>query len=517
MDRNLDIENFEQLLKEKTDEFKMYPAKRVWHSIYNNIHPGRKWPSIAMSITLITILLLAGYLNSSDKDLYTVADTHPSNTEALSFFNNPFLQTVSNNNLRITSTNLNTLTALNAVNYTLDKTAAANGKSSSPILIGHPVAKNLFSANSIVKATTANVNDLQNQQLLIAGKEVPITFTTSDNFLGTEKDNAVAKVYNAQKSVTKKDLRINENLLHSTVALSDNGITKVKNVNADDIDNDKTLLAEADNIDLSSFKKEGMDQLPVLLSEEDKAWIENYALYNRPAPKKWADKLFWHGYVTPSVVYVTLKNNMPGDLDISHFLSQHPSIGLEIGGGIVYSLSDKIKFKTGLQLNFTRYNTDGFENSHPVATAITMITPNGQYEILKTTPYSNYGGITPMKLHNQTFQVAIPVGFDLKLFGNENLQWNVGATIQPTYVFGGSSFLLSTDKRNFIKESSMINRFNLNAGFETFISYKAAKGIVLQFGPEFRRQLFTTNNKEYFLQEKLSTYGFKVGISKLIK
>ena len=57
MDRNLDIDNFELLLKERSDEFKMYPTKRIWHSIYNNIHPGRKWPSIAMSITLIAILL----------------------------------------------------------------------------------------------------------------------------------------------------------------------------------------------------------------------------------------------------------------------------------------------------------------------------------------------------------------------------------------------------------------------------------------------------------------------------
>ena len=64
---NYNIDNFEKLLKEGSDEFKMYPTKRVWHSIYNNIHPGRRWPSIAMCITLISILLLVGFLNTHNE------------------------------------------------------------------------------------------------------------------------------------------------------------------------------------------------------------------------------------------------------------------------------------------------------------------------------------------------------------------------------------------------------------------------------------------------------------------
>ena len=66
MERKFYTDNFEQLLKEKSDEFRMYPSKRVWHSIYNDLHPGRKWPSIAMSMLLIIALLLIGYLNTSD-------------------------------------------------------------------------------------------------------------------------------------------------------------------------------------------------------------------------------------------------------------------------------------------------------------------------------------------------------------------------------------------------------------------------------------------------------------------
>jgi len=66
MDRNLHTDDFVRLLREKSDEFRMYPSKRIWFSIYNNIHPCRKWPSVAMSITLISALLLVGYLNTNN-------------------------------------------------------------------------------------------------------------------------------------------------------------------------------------------------------------------------------------------------------------------------------------------------------------------------------------------------------------------------------------------------------------------------------------------------------------------
>jgi hypothetical protein len=60
------IENFERFLREKTDDFRMYPSKRVWYSIYNNMHPGNRLPSVSMTIVLIGFLFLIGHLNTSD-------------------------------------------------------------------------------------------------------------------------------------------------------------------------------------------------------------------------------------------------------------------------------------------------------------------------------------------------------------------------------------------------------------------------------------------------------------------
>lgn len=69
MEKTFYSDEFEQLLKEKADQFRMYPSKRVWHSIYNNLHPSRRWPSAAMSLLLIITLHLTGYLNTNDTNI----------------------------------------------------------------------------------------------------------------------------------------------------------------------------------------------------------------------------------------------------------------------------------------------------------------------------------------------------------------------------------------------------------------------------------------------------------------
>ena len=100
--------------------------------------------------------------------------------------------------------------------------------------------------------------------------------------------------------------------------------------------------------------------------------------------------------------------------------------------------------------------------------------------------------------------------------GNEKIQWNIGATIQPTFIAGGNNYLISSDKRNYVKEPSLLNKWNLNAGLETFITLKS-NGLTWQVGPQFRTQLFSTNSKQYIVEERLLNYGIKLGVSKIIQ
>ena len=81
MDRKFYLENFEKFLKGHADQFKMTPSKKVWHGIYNDLHPGRRWPSIAMSMIFIFTLVIIGHLNTNNghnTSLYDLTSLHSS-------------------------------------------------------------------------------------------------------------------------------------------------------------------------------------------------------------------------------------------------------------------------------------------------------------------------------------------------------------------------------------------------------------------------------------------------------
>jgi len=264
------------------------------------------------------------------------------------------------------------------------------------------------------------------------------------------------------------------------------------------------------------------------LNTTERSWIENYALYNKPVTKKWKGRVETQLYITPSVVYRQLHDNAAGkdrgvnpnnssinNTDVNNSVNQSPSLGLEMGFNWLYQLPKGIKLKAGFQLNYTRYAIHAFDNHHPTATSLSMnrSTNDLLYEVFRSTPYSNSVGLDAVKLHNQTVQISIPMGLDIKLAGNDNIEWYAGATIQPSYTLMGKSYLLSSDRRNYVKDNSMLNHFNMNAGFETYLSFKK-DGYTLQVGPQLRTQLFSTNSKMFTIEERLKGYGLKIGIRK---
>ena len=139
---------------------------------------------------------------------------------------------------------------------------------------------------------------------------------------------------------------------------------------------------------------------------------------------------------------------------------------------------------------------------------------NGFPELVaRSTTLANVSGIISKKLNNNSYQVSLPIGADIKLTGKNNLKWYLGATIQPTYIAGGNAYLISSDLKNYITDNSLMRNWNLNAGIETFISYKTKAGITINAGPQFRYQLFSTYSNQYTYDEKLYNIGLKIGIT----
>ena len=548
MDRNFHTDDFERMLREKSDEFRMYPSKRIWHSVYNNIHPGHKWPSVAMCITLISALLLVGYLNTRNANSYTGIKKFNSNDQTIAF--NQIKPTQFFAPIIIAD---GTSGADPLIKYTSDNSNKFKGKES---------FKNSKSVKSFL-FTQATPSNQQTIKLVEESPSLSINISSEDDLLPINSNDKKANVeltINNQPSTQEGEIYIKSQKELSTIAVSD---LEQVNIGKETAETDNKSMAvksidHAVEIDLDSYSTEefnnhevgnkaaiqidkivsSVEQLKlasnkiVIVGTADKNWIDNYALYNRPAPKKWANKLGWQIYATPSVVYRTLNNSSAfgntlnatpfaissSNQNINSSVIQTPSLGLELGSGLNYLILKNVRIKGAFQLNFTRYNAHAFANSHPVATKLTMhnFETETLYEVYRSTAYSNNSGLESIKLHNETFQISLPVGVDLKLIGNERLQWNIGATIQPSFVAGGKSYLISSDRHNYVKETSMLTRWNFNAGFETFVSFKS-NGLTWQIGPQFRKQLFTTNSKTFAVEEKLLNYGIKFGVSKTLK
>lgn len=526
----------------------MYPSKRVWYSIYNNMHPGNRMPSVSMCIVLICSLLLVGYLNTGNNKT-TAADANiveSGNTSIASSIqaNKQFAEIkghTSNDDLLGSQQSLhsNNIAGINNSRQTESNNAAANASS---YQLSLAATQNRVAATGIAYAVTNN-NDQSASPASNSSTEI-----AGNNQLNTVDDKAkVITGYTVNNdAVAVLSSGINVISINSNPVASEENSGDEMNVAEKTSASTATVLAATKNAPLENSTS--ADQLAVaneqpettpnnqtqdkaaankLTVVTDKSWIENYAMYNRQAPKKWAGKLSRQAYITPSVVYRKLYNNTAdkslsgngngnfNNSNVDNAVTQKPSFGLEVGLSYQYDLFKTFKLKAGLQLNYTRYNAHAFENHHPIATSITLNSEDNftAYEVFRTTPYSNNIGLNPIKLHNETYQFSVPIGADLRLFSTENISWYAGATIQPTFIIYGNTYLISSDRRNYISDKSMLNRFNVNAGFETYLSFKT-NGYTWQIGPQFRSQIFSTNNKVYSVEERLMNYGFKIGLTK---
>jgi len=82
-ERNLYNEEFERQLKEKADQFKMYPSDKVWNEVHSSLHTRKRRFVVGMSFLIGSILFLAGtqlispvhntHANSSSAKMNTAA------------------------------------------------------------------------------------------------------------------------------------------------------------------------------------------------------------------------------------------------------------------------------------------------------------------------------------------------------------------------------------------------------------------------------------------------------------
>ena len=506
MERRIYTDNFEQLLKEKSDEFRMYPSKRVWHSIYNDLHPGRRWPSIAMSMLLIIALLLIGYLNTGDNN--GAKNLAGINSSANGSSNNT-TGNVKTQNTRSTAGN-NLQLESSVITQTGNIIVSPNDAGNSPVM---NVSGNDVNSNN---SSTSKLPVAKNDGLV----ESLDNYIRSNSLLNDvallNKKNGLKSGSNPLSNFTNSGELTDENITTENKVILKN-IPAILNTKEE---SKPLTVTESPAIKNNTAGNKKM------ISLEEKAWMEDYALHNKPGRQKWKDRVAMEIYATPNFGYRSLNSNIKNDAlannltagsgtTVDKTINQKPGLGLEAGVGFAYSLTKNFLVKAGVQLNYTNYSIKADQTNHPILTTLLMNDQNNgnPYLSSRTSTLSNSSGLQPVTLHNKTYQFSLPVGIALKLAGNNNMGWYVGASLQPTFVMGGTANLISSDYKNYISDPSFLRRWNMNTGVETYVNYKLG-GYTLQMGPQFRYQLLSTYNKKYTFNENLYNVGLKVGLVK---
>lgn len=186
--------------------------------------------------------------------------------------------------------------------------------------------------------------------------------------------------------------------------------------------------------------------------------------------------------------------------DLTYPIDQEPAVGIEAGAAILIPASNRLTFRTGLQFNFTHFKT---KNITAFATASGADILN-EYATGTLNPTSD-------KIHNQSYQVSVPVGMEYRIEQGSSLSWYVGAHLQATYMMKttGHLYIRSVQKPAIVRD--LLSRMNSHVAVETFIRWNHKK-ITLQIGPQIRCQLISNTNPKISSKEYLIDYGIKLGI-----
>jgi Outer membrane protein beta-barrel domain len=573
---NFYSDDFEQLIRGKTEQYKMYPSENVWKGVHNSLHTKRKWFIGSMAFLVTGILYFSGKeliapsvhpvtahrttgaagagtdLTATDAAAMDPAKTNsaedsphssfaslrPNSTTATSirrvgssWASSGLSITISN--LVISQPDIAQLLSHLAVGGQAPALIAATGTTANaatgkttdndeaePGLLDSWLVKNnadnaavrkpadVVAAGRSNTETGANggMNGLKEATDVTASKE-----SAGDGADAGGDDAAVRGVLESLSYKNQQRISGNNHLAH----------TKSGN----------TGMLESDVLPDSAGSSSARASTAVIGENADRQrlnWLHDYAVYTLP-PTPGKGRILLQFTLTPTVNYRSLsggsypipKNAEGAPLPSSHpegvqnWVNLSPGFGFEFGSNVIYRVTRNLSIKGGLQFGFTRYQMPAYASKTQQSN--TLETYYGYYtdSLNSMATSGNYPGKTTQTITNNFYQLAVPLGFELRILGNEQLQFNIAATIQPSYLLNTDSYMLSSDYSLYNKQPSVYRRWNLSGEVEAFLSYQTGP-LRWQIGPEFRYQMLSTYNATYPINENVKGYGLKIGITKAL-
>jgi hypothetical protein len=412
-------DGFEEFLKGATDSFSMTPHQSVWRSVYNNIHPQKRWPAVSTKIMILFCVIFLQGEHEIRKNIVVEK--------------------------QVESTNFGLTQHKNATN-----TKQQNNSTSTQILIAqsaNAITQNVLK-NKVLKAVSAAESGIYAKEL------IPQQNLQEKKFAHLESEKMISE-----------DFKISTRFLNEKMLLESSNKNEV---------NMDLMKKSASNFSLQFYATPGFGYQ-----------------YNSEKNE-----------VLGNTLLAVRSNNVNNEK--KSFSA--PTLNLEAGGAVTMNISKILRLKVGMQLNFTR-----FEDSKSESNNLSLTSQQSDLSTkIDMFQRENNLGITP-----DLYQLSVPIGTEIKIIGNEKIQWLAGATIQPSFLMNNTDLTANNEAAVNKNGAFALRRWNVNSSIETFLSYQVHPGVVLNVGPQLRYQLLSTFNREIPKGiDKLYNFGLKFGISR---
>lgn len=491
MKHSFDLDNFESFLSEQADRHRMYPGDRVWRSIQRQIHGTDRWPALTFG-SILTLATLAVVLTISypKRNLFTNPTAAKDFAQVTAVVGNEAVR----NSPASSVQNISAYEGIDARPAYPSVSATA----------GFSLVK---TEENMVPLTPASHNNTADGLAAVetvapaAGAEEVVTSAGASiiTYLPAEETGAQ---FTAGRLLP---------LLSSVLPQTNAGLYMVNEATAEFT---QSLAQSNETLGANAFLRTTMGYGPVNAgSVRNKRDRWSLQLYATPSIS--------YRYLLEDKKYVDDPSAINGPLapylthPVNEFVRHKAKMGVEAGASILYSITDNFRLKTGLQLNYRQYGIQAFATFMQPA-ILTLNRSNGVDSLIRYSNISAQNGYRALNLSSNSLQVAVPIGFDLKMAQFKNIGFYLSATGQLTYQIANNSYILSADYKNYLKQPDLDRNFNINTAVEAFLSFDAG-GVTWQAGPQIRYQMLPGTTSAYPIREHLIDYGLKVGVVKTLK
>lgn len=243
--------------------------------------------------------------------------------------------------------------------------------------------------------------------------------------------------------------------------------------------------------------------------------------------QKHSPRFRWQLHFTPTVSYRSLKEDqkfiaqarmnlsaapLAATTELSNVINHRPDLGMQLGLLGTYPLGKRLDLIAGLQFNVSKYDIKAFNYPTEVATIALVNAWGGPTAVTTVTSFRSNGFMSKASwLRNYYYSLSAPVGLEWRILGKKQNHWGFSTTVQPTYMVGNRSYIISMDYQNYAEVPYLINKWNLNVGLETYAKFSVGN-TDFRVGPQVRYQLFSSFKKGYPVSEHLYDFGVKLGI-----